>query len=261
MPFATNNWVKIHYEVEGQGPPLLIQHGFSSSLDTWYETGFVRGLSPEYRLIMVDARGHGKSDKPHDPKAYEAGVVVRDLTAILDDLKIQQTNYYGYSYGARVGMQVARLAMSRLNSLILGGTNPSNINGDASTQRIKVYEEMEKNPGLSMADIIAILEASNGQMTPEQRVRVMQNDVRALIACGKAFYAWPDTLAVLTKLDIPCLIMDGEADRYYPAVKESVAMMRNTTLVTFPGLNHSQVSRSSEVVLPHMKKFLAGLYK
>jgi pimeloyl-ACP methyl ester carboxylesterase len=258
MPFVNNNGVKIHYEAEGErsSPPLLMHHGFSSSIDSWYENGFVRGLKDNYRLIMIDARGHGKSDKPHDPKAYESAIIVRDLTSILDDLKIQKTNYYGYSYGARVGMQFARLAMPRLNSLILGGTNPSNINGEASRQRIKVYEEMERNPNLSMADMVAILEASNGQMTPEQKVRVMQNDVQALTACGKAFYTWPDTLAVLPKLTIPCLIMDGETDRYYPSVKESVAIMPNTTLVTFPGLNHSQVSRSSEVVLPYMKEFL-----
>jgi len=261
MPFANNNGVKIHYEVEGHGPPLLMQHGFSSSLDTWYEIGFVRALSQNYRLIMVDARGHGKSDKPHDSKAYESSIVVRDLTSVLDHLKIQQTNYYGYSYGARIGMHLARLEMPRLNSLALGGTNPSNINGEASKQRIKVYEEMEKNPNLNMADIIAILEAANGQMTPEQKIKVMQNDARALIACGKAFYAWPDTLAVLPKLSIPCLIMDGEADRYYPAVKESVVLIPNAVLVTFPGLNHSQVSRGSDVVLPHIKKFLASVNK
>jgi pimeloyl-ACP methyl ester carboxylesterase len=49
----------------------VIQHGFTDSMATWYELGYVEALQPDYQLILVDARGHGHSDKPHDPDAYE----------------------------------------------------------------------------------------------------------------------------------------------------------------------------------------------
>jgi pimeloyl-ACP methyl ester carboxylesterase len=64
MPYANNNGVKIYYEVEGQGPPLLMLHGFAGSLEDWREAGYVAAFKNDYQLILVDLIGHGKSDKP-----------------------------------------------------------------------------------------------------------------------------------------------------------------------------------------------------
>ena len=73
MPRVVNKGVSIHYSVEGNGPPLILQHGFSDSSETWSERGFVAALKPKYRLVLIDARGHGQSDKPHDPAILYAG--------------------------------------------------------------------------------------------------------------------------------------------------------------------------------------------
>jgi pimeloyl-ACP methyl ester carboxylesterase len=70
MSYADSRGIRIHYRVEGEGPPLVLQHGFTQSIDDWYEFGYVDALKRDYRLILVDARGHGQSDKPHDPNAY-----------------------------------------------------------------------------------------------------------------------------------------------------------------------------------------------
>src|SRR5215471_18957141 len=59
MPRVDNKGISIHYRVEGNGPPLVLQHGFSLSSDFWYETGFVAALKPKYRLVLIDVRGHG----------------------------------------------------------------------------------------------------------------------------------------------------------------------------------------------------------
>ncbi len=56
--------------IEGEGPALVLQHGFTESVVDWYEAGYIEALKPNYRLILIDARGHGSSDKPHDPDAY-----------------------------------------------------------------------------------------------------------------------------------------------------------------------------------------------
>jgi pimeloyl-ACP methyl ester carboxylesterase len=66
MPYVGNQGIRIHYKVEGQGPPLVLQHGSTSSLQAWYQNGYVEPLKPHYQPILVDARGHGASDKPHD---------------------------------------------------------------------------------------------------------------------------------------------------------------------------------------------------
>ena len=62
MPYANNNGVKIHYQVQGLGDPLLLLHPFCGNIDTWSQLGYAQELSKDYNLILVDARGCGKSD-------------------------------------------------------------------------------------------------------------------------------------------------------------------------------------------------------
>src|SRR6266508_3473091 len=103
MPYCDNQGVRIHYHLEGNpdGPPLVLQVGFSLSLQDWYEVGYVAALGGAYRLILVDARGHGASDKPHDPAAYRDHLMAGDVLAVLDDLAIAGAHFFGYSMGAR----------------------------------------------------------------------------------------------------------------------------------------------------------------
>ena len=81
MPYADNQSTRIHYQVEGDGPPLVLQHGFTGNLMRWYSFGYVSALQSSYRLVLVDARGHGQSDKPHDPAAYALPRRVGDVVA------------------------------------------------------------------------------------------------------------------------------------------------------------------------------------
>jgi pimeloyl-ACP methyl ester carboxylesterase len=98
MPYVDSQGVRIHYEVEGVGPPLVLQHGFSDSLQTWYELGYVDGLKADCRLILVDARGHGASDKPQQPEAHKPESNAADVVSVLTDLGISRADFFGYSW-------------------------------------------------------------------------------------------------------------------------------------------------------------------
>src|SRR5262249_17474553 len=124
MPYAHNQGVRIHYQTEGAGPPLVLQHGFTDSVESWYELGYVEALQNAYRLILVDARGHGASDKPHDPTAYAHKHHVEDILAVLDDLTIPTAHFLGYSMGGRIGFALATYAPTHFTSLLIGGANP-----------------------------------------------------------------------------------------------------------------------------------------
>ena len=96
MPsYAVNNGVRIHYEIVGSGPPLILQHGFTQSAKDWYRAGYVDALKPHYQLILVDARGHGESDKPHDAAAYTLSSRVNDIVAVMDSVGILRADYWG----------------------------------------------------------------------------------------------------------------------------------------------------------------------
>jgi pimeloyl-ACP methyl ester carboxylesterase len=81
MPYVNNQGVRIHYEVEGQGPPLVLLPGFTRDLKTWRLYGYVTALKGDYQLILLDARGHGDSEKPHDPQAYNLELMTSDVEA------------------------------------------------------------------------------------------------------------------------------------------------------------------------------------
>jgi alpha/beta hydrolase fold len=99
MPYVTNEGIRIHCEVDGDGPPLVLQHGFTQKVKSWELAGYVDALKPYYRLIRVGARGHGDSDKPHAPTAYTLPKHVTDVVAVLDVLNLRTGHFWGYSRG------------------------------------------------------------------------------------------------------------------------------------------------------------------
>src|SRR5262249_18139552 len=105
-----NHGTRIYYQSEGTGPPLVLQHGFSQSIEDWYECGYVDALKHDYRLILVDARGHGSSDKPHDPAAYGLDKRAGDVVAVLDAIGISRAHFWGYSMGSWIGFGMAAFA-------------------------------------------------------------------------------------------------------------------------------------------------------
>lgn len=82
MPKIDRDGVGIYYEVHGDGPPLLLTHGYSSTSAMWH--GQVDAFAKDHKLILWDMRGHGRSDYPDDPKAYSEALTVGDIAAILD---------------------------------------------------------------------------------------------------------------------------------------------------------------------------------
>jgi len=124
MPFITREGIRIRYEQDGKGPPLVLHHGFSSNLEVWLAAGYARTLRTDYQLILIDARGHGASDKPHDPHTYRLEEFADDVVAVLDELGIAKAHYWGYSMGAAIGFEIIRRAPTRFHSFTLGGHTP-----------------------------------------------------------------------------------------------------------------------------------------
>lgn len=269
MPFVNNNGIKIHYEVEGQGPPLMLQHGFGGRIKRWRFAGYTQELAKDYKLILVDARGCGQSDKPHDAKAYELRLMVGDLVAILDDLKIEKASYFGYSMGGRIGFRIPIYAPERFNALVLGGaTYPLTSDEDKNDDilvGIKAGLEiaLQGPPEKVMETYVAYQEQRNGPQPPAMRALQLKNDPRALMAAIKAHTegASPKPEAVLPNIKLPCLVIVGEADPRFSSAKDSARRMPNARFVSLPGLNHGEGLTHIEMMLPPVKKFLDEVNK
>ncbi|HEY3899098.1 MAG TPA: alpha/beta fold hydrolase [Chthoniobacter sp.] len=113
--------VKIHYIVEGAGQPVILIHGLYASAEmNWGFNGVIGELTRHYRVIALDCRGHGASDKPANEGDY--GIkMVDDVVRLMDHLNVQSANIVGYSMGGMIGLKLAVTHPDRVHSLVLGG--------------------------------------------------------------------------------------------------------------------------------------------
>lgn len=251
MPYVDNNGTRIHYHMEGEGQPLVLQHGFTSSIKNWYANGYVEPLARDYQLILIDARGHGNSDKPHDTASYDLKLRVSDVTSVMDALGIDKAHYLGYSMGGRIGFGMVEYASERLVSLTIGGMHPYETGGNESAEdRVKILRN-------GIEAYVANMEANSGPIEAGRKSRLLENDHEALIAAISAPRG--TTGEVLPKITMPCLLYVGEADGFYDGVQKAQQHIQGVTYVSFPGLNHGEVSQMSDVVLPHVTRFLQGV--
>ena len=251
MPYVDSNGVRIHYHVEGYGPELILQHGFTSSLQNWGAYGYVDALKGAFRLILIDARGHGDSDKPHDGDQYELSLRVGDVTSVLDDLGIGKAHYLGYSMGGRIGFGIAKYAPDRVHSLTIGGMHPYESGGNWSVEaRVELLKQ-------GMEAYVASLEAGGEPVEPARRARLLANDPEALIAAISAPRGGIEE--VLPTMTMPCLLYAGEADGFYEGARECARHIPGATFVSFPGLDHGQTSQAGSLVVPHLTEFLGSI--
>lgn len=249
MPYVTNDKVRIHYEVIGDGPPLFLHHGFTQSMRRWHFHGYVEALKADNQLILIDARGHGKSDKPHDTEMYAFPAMANDALAVLNELGIQQTRYWGFSMGGRVGFELASLVPDRISSFILGGMHPY-------ARESTTGDDDGSDPEAFAKNFFTRLGVDPDSLPPAIREDVMSNDFRALAAVQRDRHDVSDGLANITGL---ALIYAGDKDVMYDQAKQAAAAIPQAKFVTLPGLDHSASFRDPDLMLPHVREVLASV--
>ncbi|HYL79850.1 MAG TPA: alpha/beta fold hydrolase, partial [Candidatus Acidoferrum sp.] len=135
----TANGIEIHYAVAGKGPVVTLSHSLGCDLSMWDDQ--VKVLSPHYRVLAFDTRGHGQSSAP--PGAYSLGQMAEDLQALLTGLGIQETHFVGLSMGGMIG-QVFALAYPRMVKRLVLCDTTSSYPGDVWplwAERIKTLQE------------------------------------------------------------------------------------------------------------------------
>jgi pimeloyl-ACP methyl ester carboxylesterase len=247
MPYVDHQGTRIHYQVEGDGPPLVLQHGFTGNLKRWYSFGYVGALKSNYRLILVDARGHGGSDKPHDPAAYALPMRVGDVVAVMDALNVATAHYWGYSMGGWIGFGMAKYAAQRVHSLVIGGAHPYEQRWPASSRLDG------SDPEAFLAALFGRLQVDTSTMPPAVREELLANDFRALAAAQQDRPSLEDTLPTMT---MPCCLYAGDADPLYPKVLQCAQHIPGAISFAMAGLDHGATFREAGLALPHIGKFL-----
>src|SRR4051794_25673719 len=123
MPsFESFDGAKLAYDVDGDGAPVLLLHGFATDVYTnWVRPGITDALNRAgFRTIALDQRGHGMSGKPHEDAAYADGAMVTDARRLLDHLGLERVLGLGYSMGARNLLELLTVD-DRVRAAVLGG--------------------------------------------------------------------------------------------------------------------------------------------
>jgi pimeloyl-ACP methyl ester carboxylesterase len=128
MPFAVNglDGARIWFEdAGGQAATVVVHGGLLDTVEVLRRSVIVRALdAAEFRVVLVDHRGVGRSDAPHDLQAYAMPLRVADALAVLDELGASRSHFIGTSYGARLTFGLGEHARDRVLSLVMGGQQP-----------------------------------------------------------------------------------------------------------------------------------------
>jgi pimeloyl-ACP methyl ester carboxylesterase len=245
MPVANNQGVRIHYETVGRGPALVLHHGTFGSGASWVDFGYVDALKEDHQLILLDARGHGESDKPHDSAAYDVAHRTSDVVAVLDDLSIRKADYFGYSLGGWTGFWLAKYAPHRFSSFIIGAAHPY-------AENMQPFRDLMPRNADAFATMVDQIFGS--RLTPVSRSRLLANDLDALRALTQDRVSNADVLPTMT---MPCLLFVGELDPRLAAVKKCASELPTATFFTLPECDHIDTLVRSDLVIPQIKAFLS----
>lgn len=250
MPYADNCGTRIHYRVEGSGPPLVLQHWSLGSSVGWYEYGYVDALKDDYTLIALDARGHGASDSPHDPVSYALENRVGDIVAVLDDLNIEHVHYYGYSMGGWIGFGIAKHAPHRLRSLAVGGQHPY----EQSMSGLRDLLAVGANQGVRA--FIDLMEGTSGDFARRHEAQWLEAD---LIAQRAAASDRADLEDVLPAIECPCLLLAGTEDGVFSSAERASRAIPQGRFEALPGMDHADVLARSDLVVPLLRSFFSSV--
>ncbi|NNH32756.1 alpha/beta hydrolase [Rhizobium sp. SEMIA 4085] len=216
-------------EGDTNSPPALPIHGFASTANVnWVHPGWVKTLGDAgYRVIAMDNRGHGASDKPHDAEAYRPWIMAEDAVALLDHLGIPQANVMGYSMGARISVFTALAHPHRVHSLVLGGL------GIGMTDGVGDWDPIADALLAPSLDDVTHARGRMFRAFAEQT----RSDRQALASCirgSRDLVARAD----MGRIGAPTLIGVGTKDDIAGSAEELAGLMPHAEALDIPGRDH-----------------------
>ena len=259
VKYAVNarDGVQIAYGLVGDGAPLLLLHGSMVSAAVWHAFGYVEALRDEHQLVLVDARGHGRSGKPTTMDAYAMARLVADVVAVLDDCGLGQTAYLGYSLGGRVGFGLAMEAPERLSALILGGASHRPQTGALDRIFFPGFIDTIETEGIEPS-LERWSDRHGRAIDPFVRQVLLGNDPRALVPYLRQTDQEPGLDdSALSRVQTPVLLFAGEHDHERLADSRAATnILPDAELLVIADGDHESTLAQVDVVVPYVRTFL-----
>ncbi len=240
--YKATDGINIYYEVKGTGYPVVLVHGFIVTSSNWKKSPmYLDLLNAGYKVIIMDLRGNGKSDKPHLAAAYENDAQAKDIMGIVSELGIKKYDLIGYSRGSIIAARLLVLD-KRVHKTILGGMGAEFTNPEWP-RRIQFYH------------------ALMGDSVPELKAMVQNVQKSGLDQLALAYQQkeQPSTSKeALGKVKKHVLVISGDKDKDNGLGSELAALMPKAKFIEVPGVHNNAAATKefSNAVLGFIKKLV-----
>lgn len=241
LPFTERNGVKIDYEVVGTGPAIVKLPGLGSDIEMSRINGWLASGLPHHQLVLIDPRGHGKSDKPTRPGDHRIEEYRDDVIAVLDRIKVERAVFWGISNGAEVACALASAYPERVTAIIdLDGWDDRDLCDSPLKEESLEFAKSIRARGWSA--VIKQAAKSNGFDPESPLIQEFQRaDTNMTALEVEAWTEWKGPLSILPRLSMPILrILNGKRkSEEIERIKQQVGT--STELHVIPGLSYMQL--------------------
>jgi len=264
MPIANINGLNLNYETAGQGEAVVFLHGMTGSAEDWANQ--IPFLSPKYRVVALDYRGHGKSAAPSSEEEYSIQLFVDDAFALITMLGIKKCCVVGHSLGGFITLQFALEHQDMVAALVLVDCTSGRFARDPDYVQLREkLDELARSQGMEAA---FEYDADNNpqrierfQKHPEQREiarrKALMTPVDGYIYVPRAMAKREPITTRLGEIKVPTLIFWGDEDVGFT---EPVQVLKkgivNSELLTVKGVGHSPHEEAPDVFNEALLKFL-----
>jgi pimeloyl-ACP methyl ester carboxylesterase len=221
--FTSFDGTKIYYEVKGEGSPVILVHGFTGTSQGWKNgTLYPALLQAGYKVIILDMRGNGQSDKPHTDAAYANDAEAKDVMALAGSLGFKKYVVVGYSRGSIITSRLMVLD-KRITKAVMGGMGADYTNPEWP-RRIHAYKALMGDTTIHDVD--------------DMMVWIRKNNFDNLALAYQQKYQPSTSKQELAKVKIPVLLIDGTEDTTNGDVHDLQRLIPASTMASVPG-NHN----------------------
>lgn len=259
MPTAQINGINLHYESQGDGPPVLLIHGLGSSAADWSPQ--VDAMKDRFRCITYDARGHGQSDKP-DEGPYFMPQHAADAVALLDHLGIAKVAVVGLSMGGMIAFQMALDAPERMLGMVIINSGPR-VKPQTFKEHLAIWQRLILFRMFSMRKIGEVI---GKRLFPDENQAALRqefieswakNDKRAYMDATRGLANWNVEPQIAT-IQVPTLVLAADQDYTSVELKRAyVNKMPHAELVVIDNARHAVNMASPEKVNGLIEEFVA----
>lgn len=265
MPTAKINDIDIYFETHGaSGEPLVLVHGYTGDITDWRHQ--LPEFSRTHRVLIMDHRGHGKSEAPTDRESYSIDQMSRDVEALISEVGFDRYHLLGHSMGGTMAQEIALRSPGRLMSLTLEDTsngfrspnpNPDNFMAKWSAARNKMAEEQGM---AALANLPGLPPPPHKQpgRAEEEKARLASMSVDGFLGAARGMNTWAGTVERAASIATPTMVIVGELDfkPLHEACHWLAKTIRGAELVEIPEAQHSPQFERPELFNAALRRHL-----